>query len=173
MHIHPSAEVHASAAIGSGTRIWHWVHVREDVRLGCDCVLGQGVYVDRGVTVGDRVKLENGVSVFAGVTIEDDVFVGPGATFTNDRYPRADGGTWQVLPTAVRRGASVGANATIVCGVTLGEWCMVAAGAVVTHSVPPHTLVAGNPARPRGRVCRCGRPLRGAAQCPACGRPAP
>ncbi len=173
MDIHPSAEVHPSAVIGSGTRIWHWVHVREDARIGCDCVLGQGVYVDRGVTVGNRVKLENGVSVFAGVTLEDDVFVGPNATFTNDRYPRAEASGWQLLPTMVHQGASIGANATIVCGITLGAWSMVAAGAVVTHHVPPHTLVAGNPARPCGRVCRCGRPLHGADHCPACGRASP
>lgn len=145
--IHPSAEVSAQAQIGPRTKIWHQAQVREGAVIGSDCILGKDVYIDQGVQIGDRVKIQNSVSVYRGVTIEDDVFVGPQASFTNDLYPRADNAAWQVVPTQIRRGASIGANATIVCGVTVGERAMVGAGAVVTRDVPPDTLVVGNPAR--------------------------
>ena len=122
-------------------------------------MIGKNVYVDADVTVGDRVKIQNNVSVYTGVTIDDEVFVGPSATFTNDRVPRATSSDWEVVPTRVRRGASVGANTTIVCGVELGEYSMVGAGAVVTHDVEDHELVVGSPARRLGWVCACGTVL--------------
>ncbi len=178
-YAHPTAVVEEGAEVGEGTRIWHFAHVRSGAVIGRNCVLGKDVYVDVGVRVGDGVKVENGVSIFRGVELEDEVFVGPNAVFTNDKYPRAFSRDWEVVPTRVRRGASIGANATVVCGVTLGEYCMVAAGAVVTRDVPPHGLVAGNPARLVGFVCSCGRPLRGEPEvegevvrfvCGSCGR---
>ena len=158
MLIHPTATVESPACIGEGTRVWHYAHVRAGAHVGRDCVLGKGVYVDVGAVVGDRCKIQNGVSVYCGVTLEDDVFVGPGACFTNDLYPRASGGEWELLLTLVRRGASIGANATILCGIVIGEYAMVAAGAVVTRAVPPYGLVQGNPATLAGYVNSAGRP---------------
>ena len=155
-HVHPSAIVEAGARIGSGTRVWHHAHVREGASVGSDCTLGKNVYVDGGVTIGNRVKIQNNVSVYAGVQLEDDVFVGPSAVFTNDRVPRASGDRWQLAHTLVRRGASIGANATLVAGIVVEQWAMVAAGSVVTRSIAPHEVVAGNPARRLGWVCRCG-----------------
>jgi UDP-2-acetamido-3-amino-2,3-dideoxy-glucuronate N-acetyltransferase len=157
--IHPTALVEAGAVVGAGTRVWHRSHIRSGARIGADCTIGFSVYVDQGAVIGDRCKIQNHVSVYCGVVLEDDVFVGPAATFTNDRYPRASSGNWEVVATQVRRGASIGAHATIVCGVEVGAWSMVAAGAVVTGDVPPHALVVGTPARVRGWVCRCGHPL--------------
>lgn len=158
--VHPTAVIEDNVAIGEGTRIWHFVHVRRGARIGRNCNIGKGVYIDTGVEIGDNVKIQNFVSVYRGVRIEDDVFIGPHATFTNDLYPRSFNEDWQVVPTLVKKGASIGANATIVCGVTIGEYAMVGAGAVVTKDVPPHGLVVGNPARLVGFVCYCGRPLR-------------
>jgi acetyltransferase-like isoleucine patch superfamily enzyme len=179
--IHPSAEVEEGARIGSGTRIWHHAHVRSGAVVGSECVLGYGVFVDAGAVIGDRCKLQNRVSVYRGVTLEDGVFVGPHAAFTNDRTPRAmtsDGAAagaedWTLVPTLVREGASIGAGAVVLPGITIGRWSMVAAGAVVTRDVPEHGLVMGNPARLRGYACVCGRTLvrRGEAQyCPHCDR---
>ncbi len=159
--VHEKAVVEPGARIGEGTKVWHFAHVRSGAKIGRNCVLGKDVYVDAGVEIGDGVKIENGVSVFRGVTIEDDAFIGPHVTFTNDKYPRSFNVDWEVVPTRVKRGASIGANATVVCGVTIGEYSMVAAGSVVTRDVPPHGLVVGNPARLIGFVCYCGRPLRG------------
>jgi len=158
-YIHPTAEVSPQAVIGSGTRVWHQAQVREGARIGRGCVLGKGVYVDHHVEIGDGVKLQNFVSVYTGVTIEDDAFIGPHVTFTNDLYPRAFNRNWQVRPTRVKRGASIGANATILCGVQIGDYAMVGAGAVVTRDVPPYTLVIGNPARVVSRVDESGRPI--------------
>jgi acetyltransferase-like isoleucine patch superfamily enzyme len=183
--IHPTAEVAPSARIGPGTSVWNQAQVREDARIGAGCVIGKNVYVDREVLIGDRVKVQNNVSLYRGVTIEDGVFTGPHACFTNDRVPRAvnaDGSPkaeadWEVVPILVRRGAAIGANATILPGVTIGRWAMVGAGAVVTRDVADHDLVAGNPARRIGCACACGQPLRDAADgspfagdCPRCGR---
>ena len=150
--IHPTAEVDEGARIGANTKIWHLAHIRSTARIGAGCVIGRNVYVDAEVVIGDLVKVQNNVSVYQGVTLEDEVFVGPSAVFTNDLRPRAQNPDWQITPTVVRRGASIGANATIVCGVEIGTYAMVAAGSVVTHDVAPHQLVAGNPARPRGWV---------------------
>jgi acetyltransferase-like isoleucine patch superfamily enzyme len=153
--IHETAIVEPGAQIGEGTAIWHHAHVRAGATIGRDCTIGKNVYVDSGVSIGHRVKIQNNVSVYAGVTIGDEVFVGPSAVFTNDLLPRAVG-YWAIMPTTVSNGASIGANATIVCGNEIGAYAMVGAGAVVTHSVADHCLVLGNPARPAGWVCRCG-----------------
>jgi len=179
--IHPTAEIEVGAIIGEGTRIWHHCHVRTAAKIGAECNLGYGVYVDAGVVIGNRCKLQNRVSVYHGVTIEDGVFVGPHVTFTNDKHPRAidpDGrplteADWRPLPTLVQEGASIGAAAVILPGLTIGRWAMVAAGAVVSRDVPNHGLVAGNPARLNGYVCSCGRTLapRGEAfYCAHCDR---
>lgn len=167
--VHPSAEVEEGVHVGRGTKVWHLVHIRRDARIGVDSSLGRNVYVDAGVCIGDRVKIQNNVSVYAGVTLEDDVFVGPAAVFTNDLHPRAHNADWKVTPTMVRRGASIGANATIICGVEIGANAMVAAGAVVTRDVEPNQLVAGCPATHRGWVNRQGDvvsrdPVRPAAE---------
>jgi len=157
--VHPTAVVEEGAVIGEGTRIWHFAHIRSGAKIGRNCNIGKDVYIDVGVEIGDNVKIQNGVSIYRGVKIEDDAFIGPHAVFTNDLYPRSFNRDWQVVPTLVKRGASIGANATIVCGVTIGEYAMVGAGAVVTRDVPPYGLVYGNPARLRGFVCVCGRKL--------------
>jgi UDP-2-acetamido-3-amino-2,3-dideoxy-glucuronate N-acetyltransferase len=164
--IHPTAEVEEGAAVGPGTKLWHLVHVRGTARIGAACTIGRNVYVDSDVTIGDEVKIQNNVSVYRGVTIEDQVFVGPCAVFTNDRRPRATNTEWEITPTLVRTGASIGANATLVCGITVGEYAMVAAGAVVTRDVAPHQLVAGNPARPLGWVNRRGDVVARGADAP-------
>ena len=150
--IHPSATVSDQAQIGEGTKIWINVQVREGARIGRNCILSKDVYVDHAVSIGDGCKVQNSVSVYNGVTIEDEVFVGPNACFTNDKVPRAQNPEWKVVPTLVRKGASIGANATIVCGTVIGEYAMVAAGSVVTRDVPAYTLVMGNPARPVARI---------------------
>ena len=153
---HESAIVESGSEIGDRSRIWHHSQIRSSSRIGSDCTIGKNVYIDAEVTVGNRCKIQNNVSVYQGVTIADDVFIGPSATFTNDLVPRAFNAAWVVTPTRVDIGASIGANATVVCGTTLGEYCMVAAGATVTRDVAAHQLVAGVPARHLGWVCRCG-----------------
>jgi UDP-2-acetamido-3-amino-2,3-dideoxy-glucuronate N-acetyltransferase len=154
--IHPTALVEDGAVVGERTRVWHHAHIRAGAVVGPDVTIGRNVYVDAGVRIGARTKIQNNVSVYRGVELADEVFVGPSAVFTNDKRPRAVSPDWVVTPTVVRRGASIGANATVVCGVELAPWSMVAAGAVVTRSTREHQLVAGNPARHRGWVCRCG-----------------
>ena len=181
--IHPSADVSPDAQVGDGTRIWHEAQVRAGARIGRECILGKGVYVDADVMIGDHCKIENRASLFRGVTLEDAVFVGPHAVFANDRYPRAvtpegalkTDADWTVEPVVVRHGASVGAGAVVLPGVTIGRWAMVAAGAVVTASVPAHAIMRGNPARIAGWACVCGRPLLEADtnmyHCAHCDRP--
>ena len=165
--VHPTAEVEHGAKIGPGTRVWHLVHIRSSATIGAGCTIGRNVYVDAGVTVGDFVKIQNNVSVYAGVTLGDEVFVGPSAVFTNDLRPRARNAEWTITPTMVCRGASIGANATIICGTVIGAHAMVAAGSVVTRDVQPHQLVAGNPARHRGWVNRRGDVVSREATAPA------
>lgn len=175
-YVHPSATVEDDVLIGRGTRVWHRAHIRRGARIGEDCTISKDVYVDTEVAIGHRVKIQNGVSVYHGVTLEDDTFVGPHASFTNDETPRAFASEWQVVPTTVRRGASIGANATIVCGVTLGPYSMVAAGSTVTNDVAPHGLVIGSPARLVAYICRRGHRMRAAStldyetvyECDAC-----
>jgi len=160
VYIHPTAIVEEGAEIGEGTKIWHHVHVRKGAKIGKNCILGKDVYIDQDVVIGNGVKLQNRVSVYHGVTIEDDVFVGPHATFTNDMYPRALNKEWKGVKTLVKKGASIGAGAVIVCDTVIGEYAMVGAGAVVTKDVPPFGLVLGVPAKLKGFVCYCGFPLK-------------
>ena len=159
MFIEKSALVEPGAIVGENTKIWHHAHVRSGASLGDNCVIGKGVYIDTGVVVGSGVKIQNYVSLYNGVTIEDDVFLGPQCVFTNDLRPRASTVNWEIVPTLVRQGASVGANATVICGVTIDRWSMVGAGAVLTRSTRPYELVTGIPARNAGWVCTCGQPL--------------
>jgi acetyltransferase-like isoleucine patch superfamily enzyme len=172
--------VSSIARIGEGTRIWHQAQVRDGAAIGRNCIVGKGVYVDFDVVIGDNVKIQNGAQLYHGVTLEDGVFVGPLACLTNDRFPRAitpDGhlkaaDDWEVGPILVRRGASIGAGAIVLPGVTIGCFALVAAGAVVTTSVPDHGLVMGVPARLVGYVCTCGRRMEqadGIWRCSHCG----
>lgn len=144
--VHESSIIDDGAVIGSGTKVWHFSHVCAGARIGRNCTLGQNVYVGPGVTIGDGCKIQNNVSLYRGLTVGNNVFIGPSAVFTNDLYPRAVG-HWEIKPTVLKDNVSVGANATIVCDTILHEGCMVAAGAVVTRSVPAYQLVAGVPAR--------------------------
>jgi UDP-2-acetamido-3-amino-2,3-dideoxy-glucuronate N-acetyltransferase len=167
---HETAVVDEPSEIGERTKIWHFTHVQSHARIGRDCVFGQNVLVGPHVTVGDRVHVQNNVSVYAGVTLEDGVFVGPSAVFTNIRTPRSEFPRKDALvATRVRHGASIGANATIVCGVTIGRYALIGAGAVVTHDVPDHALVVGNPARIVGWACACGLRLEAVPQRTAAG----
>jgi acetyltransferase-like isoleucine patch superfamily enzyme len=157
---HPTAIVE-SEGIGAGTKIWHFAHIRAGAKLGRNCVVGKSVYIDVDVEIGNGVKIQNFVSIYKGVRIEDDVLIGPAVTFTNDLYPRAfRWGEDMIVPILVKKGASIGANSTIVCGVTIGEYAMIGAGSVVTNNVPPFGLVYGNPAELKGFVCYCGKRLR-------------
>lgn len=167
--IHPSANVNDKAVIGEGTKVWINSQIRENATIGTDCIISKDTYIDFDVIIGNDVKIQNGVSVYHGVTVEDKVFIGPNAVFTNDFYPRACNSDWEVKKTFVKKGASIGANATIVCGNTVGEFAMVGSGSVVTHDVPPYTLVVGNPARKIGKVCKCGYKLDKNNTCPICG----
>lgn len=170
--IHQSAYVDDGAAIGPGTKIWHFCHIMTGAAIGANCSLGQNVFVARGCTIGNNVKIQNNVSIYEGVTLEDDVFCGPSMVFTNVRTPRSAfprKGIESYAETRVKRGATIGANATVVCGVTIHEWAFVAAGAVVTKDVPPYALVAGVPGRVIGAVCQCGATLRFEGNAAACG----
>jgi UDP-2-acetamido-3-amino-2,3-dideoxy-glucuronate N-acetyltransferase len=158
--VHPSACVDDPCEIGAGTRVWHFCHVMSGARIGRECVLGQNVFVAKGAVVGDRVRVQNNVSIYDGVTVEDDVFLGPSCVLTNVSNPRAGisrHGSFE--PTRIRRGATIGANATIVCGVTIGRHAFIAAGAVVTKNVPDYALMMGVPARREGWMGRHGQRL--------------
>lgn len=171
--IHPTAVIDEGCTIGEGTRIWHFSHVMHGARVGKSCNIGQNVVISPGAIVGDRVKIQNNVSVYTGVTVEDDAFLGPSCVFTNVINPRSFiSRKDEFRPTIVRRGASIGANATIVCGNVIGEYAMIGAGAVVTKDVPPYSLWVGNPARQAGWVSRAGHKLDfndGMAVCPETG----
>lgn len=157
--IHPRAHVSDAARIGAGAKIWINVQIREDATIGSECILSKDVYIDHGVAIGHRCKIQNGVSVYSGVRMGDDVFVGPNASFTNDKVPRAFNNDWRITPTILETGVSIGANATIVCGVTIGAYAMIAAGSVVTKDVAPYTLVAGAPARPISHIDKAGNKI--------------
>jgi acetyltransferase-like isoleucine patch superfamily enzyme len=156
-----------TTAVGPRTRIWAFVHVLDGASIGSDCNICDHAFIEGRVRVGDRVTVKNGVQLFDGVVVEDDVFLGPNCIFTNDLTPRAavKKSAESLWPTLVQRGATIGANATIVCGVTIGAHAFVGAGAVVTRSIPPHALVVGNPARQLGWVCRCGSRLDSGLRC--------
>jgi len=176
-YAHPSSYIDEGAEIGPGTKIWHFCHVMPGARIGRDCTIGQNVFVAADTRIGNGVKIQNNVAVYTGVTLEDGVFLGPSMVFTNVVNPRSHmnrRGEFQA--TRVKRGATIGANATIVCGVTLGEYAFVGAGAVVTQDVPAYALAYGNPARIKGWTCQCGEKLdfeEGSegerATCEACG----
>jgi len=151
--IHPTAIIDPGATIGEGTKVWHFSHIMGGAEIGRNCTVGQNVFVASGVRLGNGVKVQNNVSVYEGVTCEDDVFLGPSCVFTNVMTPRSFVSRKnEYRPTLVKRGASVGANATILCGVTIGEYAMIGAGAVVTRDVPPFALAVGNPAKVVGKV---------------------
>lgn len=171
--IHPTAVVDDGARIGAGTKIWHFTHVSRGVNIGKNCILGQNVFVAEGVTIGNNCKIQNNVSLYKGVILEEEVFCGPSCVFTNVINPRAFiERKNEFKPTVVKKGAAIGANATIVCGTTIGRYALVGAGAVVTRDVPDYALVVGVPARPIGWVCKCGTTLvveDHHARCPSCG----
>jgi acetyltransferase-like isoleucine patch superfamily enzyme len=175
--VHPCALVETDE-IGAGTRVWAFAHVMRGAKVGVNCNIGDHAYLEAGAVVGKNVTIKNHVCIWAGITLEDDVFVGPNATFTNDRFPRSprmpqarsryeEVARWQ-SPTIVERGASIGANATILPGLRLGRYCMIAAGAVVTSDVAPFTLVVGSPARRLADICRCGQRLASSAWIAVC-----
>ena len=170
-YVHEDALVEADE-IGSGTRIWAFAHVMRGARIGAGCNICGNAFIETGAVVGDRVTVKNNVLLWDGVTVEDDVFIGPNATFTNDPTPRASvkKPSEQLLKTVVRRGATIGANATILCGLTIGEFGFVAAGTVVTRDIPSYALVAGNPGRRVGWACECGVRLPEDLRCRSCGR---
>ncbi len=169
---HPLALVDVGAEVGEGTRVWAWAHVLSGARIGRECNLCDHTFVETGAVLGDHCTVKNGVAIWDGVTAEDYVFFGPNAAFTNDMDPRCEvkKGREGLLPTPLRRGATIGANATIVCGVVIGEYAFVAAGAVVTRDVAPFALVAGVPAKPIGWACRCGKRLGKNLRCASCDR---
>lgn len=156
MKIHDSAIIDNTAIIGEGTVVWVNVQIREFSKIGVNCILSKDVYIDKNVLVGDRCKIQNSVSIYDGVTIGSDVFVGPNVSFTNDKVPRAFNTDWSITETIISDGVSLGANSTIVCGINIGEFSMVAAGSVVTKDVPPYTLVAGNPAKIIAKIDKAG-----------------
>lgn len=170
--VHESTYIDGDVEIGEGTKIWHFCHVQNGARIGKNCSLGQNVNISNNVKIGNNVKIQNNVSVYEGVEIEDEVFCGPSCVFTNDIVPRAKypKGRENYVKTIVKHGATIGANATIVCGHALGRYCMIAAGAVVTKNVKDYALVAGIPARRIGWACECGKILDGELMCAYCGR---
>lgn len=167
---HTTALVEPGASIGEGCRLWAFTNIQAGAVIGRGCNICDGSFVEKGAVVGNHVTIKHHVAVFDGVTMEDDVFVGSNVAFINDRYPRSNRqDPWTLERTVVRRGATVGSNATILCGVTIGEYAVVGAGSVVTRDVASFAVVCGNPALPRGYACRCGRRLPGDWQC-ACGQ---
>ncbi|MEI7999128.1 MAG: acyltransferase, partial [Candidatus Omnitrophota bacterium] len=155
---HDQALVHPNAKIGEETRVWAFANIQEGASIGGHCNICDGCFIEGGALIGNHVTMKNGVEVFNGVTIEDDVFLGAHATFINDRYPRSNRqDAWVLEKTLVQKGATIGANATILCGVTIGEYAIVGAGSVVTKNIPSYTIAVGNPAHIIGYACRCGR----------------
>jgi acetyltransferase-like isoleucine patch superfamily enzyme len=156
--VHPNAIVETEN-IGKDTKIWAFVHILKNVSVGEDCNICDHTFIESGVAIGNRVTIKNGIALWEGVTIEDDVFLGPNCVFTNDMFPRSKAHHDQYLKTLIKKGASIGANATILCGITLGRYCMIGAGAVVTKSVPDFALVTGNPARIKYWISKTGEKL--------------
>lgn len=159
--IHKSANVALESTIGEGSKIWINSQIREQSEIGCNCIISKDTYIDTGVIIGDNCKIQNGVSIYQGVTIKDNVFIGPNVTFTNDKIPRAFNDEWKITPTFISEGVSIGANSTIVCGIELGEYSMIAAGSVVTKSVEPYSLVMGNPAKHYSYIDKLGNKIEG------------
>jgi UDP-2-acetamido-3-amino-2,3-dideoxy-glucuronate N-acetyltransferase len=172
--VHPTAVIDEPAEIGEGTQVWHFCHIMSGTKIGDHCILGQNVFVASGAVLGNRIKVQNNVSIFAGVTLEDDVFCGPCMVFTNVFNPRSFiSRRKEFRKTLVKRGATLGANATVVCGLTIGQFAFVGAGSVVTSDVPDYVLTYGNPAKAHGWVCQCADPLTfrsGRSLCKACGK---
>ncbi len=170
--VHESSYIDDNVEIGDGTKIWYFCHVQSGAKIGERCSLGQNVNISNNVKIGNGVKIQNNVAVYEGVEIEDDVFCGPSCVFTNDLTPRAKypKGHENYKKTLIKRGASIGANATIVCGHTVGEWALIGAGAVVASDVPAHALMLGVPAKRRGWVCECGEILKDSLNCICCCR---
>lgn len=171
-YVHSTSIIDENVKIGEGSKIWHFSHIQSGAEIGKNCSLGQNVNVSNNVRIGDGCKLQNNVSLYEGVELEDYVFCGPSCVFTNDltpraKYPKGHAGYKQTL---LKKGASIGANATIVCGHTIGSWAMIGAGAVVTSDVPNHALMLGVPARRRGWVCECGEIMPETLICTKCGR---
>ena len=169
VQVHPQG-LCESDTVGDGTRVWAFAHVLPGAVVGRDCNIGDGAFVEGGARLGDRVTVKNNVLVWDGVTVEDDVFLGPAVVFTNDLRPRRTDAPFVPVPTVIRRGASLGASVTVVCGVEVGSYAFAAAGSVITRDVPAHAWVAGVPATVRGFVCSCGAVLDEALTCPTCGR---
>ena len=163
IYIHPTANVASDVKIGSGTKVWINSQIRENSKIGTNCIISKDTYIDTNVIIGNNCKIQNSVSVYQGVTIDDDVFIGPNVCFTNDKVPRAFDPEWKITPTFVKKGVSIGANATIVCGVTIGEYAMVAAGSVVTKDIEPYSLVMGNPAKHYSYIDKMGNKIEGKA----------
>lgn len=158
---HKSAHIETNTDIGDGTKIWLNSQIRSGSHIGNNCIISKDTFIDTNVVIGDRVKIQNGVSIYNGVNIADDVFIGPNVSFTNDKVPRAFNTEWTITPTFIHRGASIGANATIVCGITVGEYAMIAAGSVVTNDVLPYSLVMGNPAKHYSYIDKMGNKIEG------------
>lgn len=180
--IHETADVSDAAELGENVRIWNWVQIRENSKIGDNSIISKGAYIDHGVILGKNVKVQNNVSIYYEAEIEDGVFIAPHVCFTNDKFPRSinpdgtlksggsEGDDWEILKTTVKKGASIGANATILSGLTIGEWALIAAGSVVTKSIPPYGLAMGAPARVIGYVCRCAKKLdENRPACDVCG----
>lgn len=170
--VHESSYVDDDVEIGEGTKVWFFCHIQKGARIGKNCSLGQNVNISNNVKIGNGVKIQNNVAVYEGVEIEDDVFCGPSCVFTNDLTPRAKypKGHENYKKTVIKHGASIGANATVVCGHTVGEWALIGAGAVVSSNVPAHALMLGVPAKRKGWACECGELLKNGLICSKCGR---
>lgn len=170
--VHESSYVDDDVKIGEGTKVWHFCHIQKGARIGQKCSLGQNVNISNNVKVGNGVKIQNNVAVYEGVELEDYVFCGPSMVFTNDLTPRSKypKGSAGYLKTLIKEGATIGANATVVCGHTLGKWCMIGSGSVVTKDVKDYALMVGNPARQIGWACECGEILKDGLTCKSCGR---
>lgn len=170
--VHESSYVDNDVKIGDGTKVWYFCHIQKGARIGKNCSLGQNVNISNNVKIGNNVKIQNNVAIYEGVEIEDYVFCGPSCVFTNDLTPRSKypKGHDNYKKTIIRKGASIGANATIVCGHIVGEWALIGAGAVVVENVPAHALMLGVPAKQKGWVCECGEILKNGFTCSKCGR---